>query len=1205
MAFNYVVTAHKPTAATRCLTSNFTSPTDLNLIVSKCTRLNIHTVASEGLQPILDIPLYGRIIFMQTYRPLGEQKDLLFLVFERYSFCVLEYAAGEVRTRANGDLVDKIGRKVEIPRIGLINEAGTLIALHLYEGLLKVIPIANSAGQCQLKDAFNLRVEEHKLFDMCFLQSRNPAATSSASSSSSTDPWSTNTVAFLYEDTKGNRHVKAYNIMVADKDLVDHPFVQHNVENTASLLIPVPPPLGGLLIIGEELLTYHSGTYTKSICSRTAVGCSTSVIRAWCRIDNQRFLLGDQAGRLFIVMLAAIEDNVELHLDVIGETCIPSCLSFLGSSMVFVGGAFTDSQLVRLASQPGGGSAIETLESFTNLGPIVDFVVVDLDRQGQGQVVTCSGAFKDGSLRVIRNGIGINELASLQLTGVKGMWSLLEPSPDSMTEGEAVLNAKYLVLSFINETKVLSMEDEESIEEARLGGLAADLPTLLCTNIASAENKSLAHFFVQVTPRGVRLISCQTKGLVQEWSSPSGCTINLASCNALGGQLLLAGTSGALFYLELQGQQLVLQKQTKLPHEIACIDIHPLDQESHANYCALGLWVDVSLNILSLPNLDLVYKLPLATDVLPRSVLCCNFDGLNYLMCGLGDGNLLVYSVPQEDMAVKLHLEKRLTIGSQPITLSLFLSGSSGAGGRTGPSSHQQHVFVTSDRPTVIYSSNRKLLFSNVNLKEVQFVCQFNSQHLQHDSCLALICEENLVLGTIDAIQKLHIRTVPLGEQPRKIVFHQSSQAFALLSSRSPGYTVPAQGTVLSQPAGGPSDPLGSNAMLEGLYIEEEVHFLRLLNNHTFECLNTYQLDANENGVSILTTTFDGDDVEYIVVGTAYVLPEESEPSRGRLLVFEVKDSRLLLVAEKDIKGACFCLCAFNGKLLSGCNANVQLWKWQPGTDQDGNKALEYECHFHGSIMTLTLHSRGDFVIFGDIMRSLSVLMYKADVSALEEIAFDFNPNMITASEVLGDDVYIGAENFYNLFTLAQNADTTNDDEHRMLNTLGQFHLGEFVNCFHKGSLVMRVTDQEKDQAPNPYALKLSPHSLIYGTISGAVGVINPISEQLYNVLLAIQNAIAKVIQGVGGLQFNVWRSFHNERKTVAWKNFLDGDLIEAFLDLPRPKMEEVMRLLKVDMMDVSDAALAPHSSAAQAAAALPATVEDLVRRIEDLTAWH
>jgi len=38
----------------------------------------------------------------------------------------------------------------------------------------------------------------------------------------------------------------------------------------------------------------------------------------------------------------------------------------------------------------------------------------------QGQVVTCSGSGKDGSLRVVRNGVGIHELASLPLPGVKG-----------------------------------------------------------------------------------------------------------------------------------------------------------------------------------------------------------------------------------------------------------------------------------------------------------------------------------------------------------------------------------------------------------------------------------------------------------------------------------------------------------------------------------------------------------------------------------------------------------------------------------------------------------------------------------------------------------------------------------------------------------------------------------------------------------------
>jgi DNA damage-binding protein 1 len=66
------------------------------------------------------------------------------------------------------------------------------------------------------------------------------------------------------------------------------------------------------------------------------------------------------------------------------------------------------------------GSYVAVMETFTNLGPIVDMCVVDLERQGQGQLVTCSGAFKEGSLRIIRNGIGIHEHASIDLPGIKG-----------------------------------------------------------------------------------------------------------------------------------------------------------------------------------------------------------------------------------------------------------------------------------------------------------------------------------------------------------------------------------------------------------------------------------------------------------------------------------------------------------------------------------------------------------------------------------------------------------------------------------------------------------------------------------------------------------------------------------------------------------------------------------------------------------------
>jgi DNA damage-binding protein 1 len=40
------------------------------------------------------------------------------------------------------------------------------------------------------------------------------------------------------------------------------------------------------------------------------------------------------------------------------------------------------------AVQPADTCAVlQVLESYTNLGPIVDFVVMDLERQGQGQVL--------------------------------------------------------------------------------------------------------------------------------------------------------------------------------------------------------------------------------------------------------------------------------------------------------------------------------------------------------------------------------------------------------------------------------------------------------------------------------------------------------------------------------------------------------------------------------------------------------------------------------------------------------------------------------------------------------------------------------------------------------------------------------------------------------------------------------------------------
>lgn len=69
MNSNYVVTAYKPTSVTNALTGNFSAPKDLNLIQSRGNNLIVNVVTPEGLEPLVDVNINGRITIMQMFKP--------------------------------------------------------------------------------------------------------------------------------------------------------------------------------------------------------------------------------------------------------------------------------------------------------------------------------------------------------------------------------------------------------------------------------------------------------------------------------------------------------------------------------------------------------------------------------------------------------------------------------------------------------------------------------------------------------------------------------------------------------------------------------------------------------------------------------------------------------------------------------------------------------------------------------------------------------------------------------------------------------------------------------------------------------------------------------------------------------------------------------------------------------------------------------
>ena len=66
--------------------------------------------------------------------------------------------------------------------------------------------------------------------------------------------------------------------------------------------------------------------------------------------------------------------------------------------------------------------------------------------------------------------------------------------------------------------------------------------------------------------------------------------------------------------------------------------------------------------------------------------------------------------------------------------------------------------------------------------------------------------------------------------------------------------------------------------------------------------------------------------------------------------------------------------------------------------------------------MALYLKTKGDFILVGDMTRSIMLLQYKSMEGSFEEIANDHSANWMTAVEILDHDTFLGAENSFNIF---------------------------------------------------------------------------------------------------------------------------------------------------------------------------------------------
>jgi DNA damage-binding protein 1 len=288
--------------------------------------------------------------------------------------------------------------------------------------------------------------------------------------------------------------------------------------------------------------------------------------------------------------------------------------------------------------------------------------------------------------------------------------------------------------------------------------------------------------------------------------------------------------------------------------------------------------------------------------------------------------------------------------------------------------------------------------------------------------------------------------------------------------------------------------------------------------------------------------------------------------------------------------------------------------------------------------------SRPQLAIVGDLMRSISLVQHYPEHNTLEEVARDFNANWTTAVSMLTNDVYLGGENWNNLFVLRRNTKATSEEVRCRLDTVGEFHLGEMVNKFMSGSLVMPTNSHElssksagnrnrrrsltspikgdggKRAASSPKGSTGNPNrsrrpvltigsQTLFGTTEGTLGAILGLDGPTTAFFACLERALQKVVKPIGNFSHQRFRAFNAEQRQHPSHGFVDGDLVESFLDLDKASMERVVKEMNRDGdWESDDSAYATggtETDAMEVGSRPELLLDDVLALVEEMSMLH
>ncbi|KAJ8615274.1 hypothetical protein MRB53_034646 [Persea americana] len=1180
----YSLTLQQPTGIVCAINGNFVGGKSQEIVVARGKVLDLLRPDDAGkIQTVHSVEIFGAVRSLAQFRLTGSQKDYVVVGSDSGRIVILEYNKEKNSfDKIHQETFGKSGCRRIVPGQYLaVDPKGRAVMIGACEKQ-KLVYVLNRDTAARL--TISSPLEAHKSHTIVYSIAGvdcgfdNPIFAAIELDYSEADQDSTGLAA-----EEAQKHLTFYELDLG----LNHVSRKWSepIDNGANMLVTVPgggDGPSGVLVCAENFVIYknHGHPDVRAVIPRRAdLPNERGVLIVSAATHRQKamffFLLQTEYGDIFKVTLEHDNDRVtELKIKYFDTIPVTSAMCVLKTGFLFAASEFGNHALYQFKAigegadvesssatlmeteegfqpvffQPRGLKNLVRIDQIESLMPVMDMKVNNLFEEETPQIFTLCGRGPRSSLRILRPGLAISEMAVSQLPGVpSAVWTVKKNVNDEFDA--------YIVVSFTNATLVLSIG--ETVEEVSNSGFLDTTPSLAVSLLGDDS-------LMQVHPNGIRHI--REDGRINEWKTPGKKTIVKVGSNRL--QVVIALSGGELIYFEmdLTGQLMEIEKH-EMPGDVACLDIAPVPEgRQRSRFLAVGSY-DNTIRILSLDPDDCMQILSVqSVSSPPESLLLLEVqasvggeDGADhpasvFLNAGLQNG--VLFRTVVDMVTGQLSDTRSRFLGLRaPKLFSAIVRG-------------RRAMLCLSSRPWLGYIHQGHFLLTPLSYETLEYAASFSS-----DQCVegvVAVAGSALRVFTIERLGETFNETViPLRYTPRKFVLHPKRKLLVIIESDQGAFTADereaARKEFLEAAGMGENGNANDEKMENGGDEAEEdplsdeqygypkadsskwVSCIRVLDPRAGNTTCLLELQENEAAFSVCTVNFH--DKEYgtlLAVGTAKSLqfwPKRSY-SGGFIHIYRfVEDGKALeLLHKTPVEGIPLALCQFQGRLLAGIGPVLRLYDL-------GKRKLLRKCEnklFPNTIVSI--HTYRDRIYVGDIQESFHYCKYRRDENQLYIFADDCVPRWLTASYHIDFDTMAGADKFGNVYFVRLPQDVSEEIEEdptggkikweqgklngapNKVEEIVQFHVGDVVTCLQKASLIPGGGE-----------------CIIYGTVMGSLGALLAFtSREDVDFFSHLEMHLRQEHPPLCGRDHMAFRSAYFPVKDV-----IDGDLCEQFPTLP------------------------------------------------------